>query len=390
MKRVLVTAGQVYSSLDDNKVVGNRVRGIWAVRFAEYLAEHGHDVLLLVPDVNTPKYTPMPGLKCITHKGFQDYLERCQGLAQDVDSTILAAAVVNWIPADPIKGKMATKGYKPNDIIQIPFRLAPYVIDEMKKANPRLCLIGCKMLIDAPESELIDAAYELLLRAKCNAVVANDMGHGLRRKLVVHQDRTIVEFNDDWDAFNACLLAHIEDQHYETSWGRRDGTTNDLFDRIVAKYQGRFTVRQAGSDRVFGSVLVPLGNWTNGDEVVGLVSPREKGQVFSSRDAAEVRIFGKTVHAVGPNKASLNAPLLMAVLGKYPHATAVLHLHEQLPGVPTVPYAPPGTVRDNNREIPGPVFNIEGHGFIACLDSDLEILEPMWEPLAQSDIRRVR
>ena len=36
-----------------------------------------------------------------------------------------------------------------------------------------------------------------------------------------------------------------------------------------------------------------------------------------------------------------------------------------------MPYAPPGTVRDNERPILGPVFNIELHGFIACLDENL-------------------
>ena len=48
--RVLITAGQVYGRLDDNKLVGNRVRGLWATRFAEWLAERGHQVTLVLPD----------------------------------------------------------------------------------------------------------------------------------------------------------------------------------------------------------------------------------------------------------------------------------------------------------------------------------------------------
>jgi len=42
--KVLITAGQVYGRLDDNKLVGNRVRGIWACRFTEHLAKSGHEV----------------------------------------------------------------------------------------------------------------------------------------------------------------------------------------------------------------------------------------------------------------------------------------------------------------------------------------------------------
>jgi len=52
---VLITAGGVYGRLDDNKLVGNRVRGIWACRFAGYLASKGHFVSLLVPDT-MPKF----------------------------------------------------------------------------------------------------------------------------------------------------------------------------------------------------------------------------------------------------------------------------------------------------------------------------------------------
>jgi hypothetical protein len=72
-------------------------------------------------------------------------------------------------------------------------------------------------------------------------------------------------------------------------------------------------------------------------------------------------------------KATMNATLLMRHLKQHPSAAAVLHLHEQLPNVPTVPYAPPGTVRDNLREIIGHVYNIEGHGCIASLDEHGEI-----------------
>lgn len=93
----------------------------------------------------------------------------------------------------------------------------------------------------------------------------------------------------------------------------------------------------------------------SGVVVYGEVSPRVRvGQTVSAGDLIGV----------------VEQPVLKTFKGR---PMAMLHLHEQLPGVPTVPYAPPGTVRDNEREIPGPVFNIEGHGFIACLDDNLDI-----------------
>ena len=375
MKHVLITAGTVYGPLDANKLVGNRVRGIWAEQFAQHLCDMGHKVTLLVPDTSKSNIRisdPAPSYTRVYHRGFAEYHQKCREMAAAVDAAVMAAAVVNWVPAEPYLGKMPTKGYKAGDIINVPFILAPHVIDDMKKINPKLTLIGCKMLVNAEESELIEAAYDVLLRAKCNAVVANDMGRGLRRKLVVNQDRTVQEYADDFDGMYANLLGHIEDEHYHTvenSVGKPDPdpAARALFDRVVAKYESGFTKRDSTSDRVFGSVLVR-------SSLGFLVSPREKGARFGSPDAVDVRkVIGHSVHTFGGH-ATLNAPLLVQMAKKYPEAHAVLHQHEQIPGLPTVDYAPPGTVRDNDRDIPGPAFNIKGHGFVACLDADLNTI----------------
>lgn len=395
--KILITAGTVYGRLDDNKLVGNRSRGIWAVKYAGHLSAQGHQVTLLVADTfwslqeidskagNHPNRGPVcraeAGEQCpnrievMYHNGFDKYRELCWDLAPVVDAAVMASAVVNWIPAEPIKGKMPTKGFKAGDRINIPFYLAPHVIDEMKTLNPKLALIGCKMTAGSSHEELIEAAYGVVLRAKCNVVVANDLSN-LRAKYLVYQDRTVQPFGVEDEGFYETLDAVLADQHFRTEWKKTDDISfharnKTLFDRIVTKYRGRLTHRVAGEDKVFGAVVVwrgYLAQWQ--------VSPREKGQMFTSADSVWVeRISNQVVHVIGPNKATLNAPLLIRVALKY--GKPVLHLHEQLPGVPTVPYAPPGTVRDSHRDIPGPVFNIEGHGFIACLDPEtLEIVQP--------------
>ena len=375
MKRVLITAGTVYGPLDANKLVGNRVRGIWAAQFAEFLLGKGHQVTLLVPDTMPKevlyKHVLIRGsLQVIEHKGFWDYQTRCIALAPEHDAAVMAAAVVNWIPAEPFEGKMPTKGYNEGDVIQIPFILAPHVIDQMKVANPKLTLIGCKMLVNASEDELIEAAYGVLLKAKCNAVVANDMGHGLKRKLIVNQDRSVQEYNADFEGFYANLLGHIEDEHYSTSLLKVTRVEDTDFDEVVRVHREGFTPRQQGSEMVFGSIFVP----GRGMKMLGTVSAREKAG-HDIQPVFLLSIQDRVIEVCGNQKATLNAPLLVRVAQKYPEARAVLHQHRQLPGVPTVPYAPPGTVRDNEREIPGPVFNIEGHGFIACLDDNFKMFD---------------
>ena len=178
-KKVLVTAGPVYGRLDDNKLVGNRIRGVWAVRFAQSLWSRGDQVVLRVPDLM--KHTPGlivhgDGWETIFHTGFDDYYAQCVRLSHEVDAAVMAAAVVNWIPANPVTGKMPTEGYKAGDTIDIPFKLAPRVIDEMRTDRCK-CVIGCKMLSGSTHEQLIDAAYGVSLRARCNLVIANDLSN---------------------------------------------------------------------------------------------------------------------------------------------------------------------------------------------------------------------
>lgn len=410
--KVLVTAGQVYGRLDDNKLVGNRVRGIWACRFARWLSDMGVNVTLLVPDtmkraivdlqLGESKPRPCPGdnpaireiwthrlrkgpgqLVIAKHHGFDSYRDRCWEFAETHDAAVMAAAVVNWIPAEPIRGKMNTKGFKAGDTINIPFVLAESVINQMRRINPKLTLIGCKMLIKVPDDELLGAALGVVQASKANVVVANDQGRDLKRKLLVYPDRAVQEFVDDWGTFYYTLLEVITDRHWRTEFTpgdnvkiiREDGLPMEkarkIFDTVADIYRNRFTMRSRAT--VHGAILVP---------VVGggyLCTPRVKDPDFTSADAVWVAPEhswvkqGERVIVVGRGaKASMNAPLMARLARPTPDMSAhvVLHLHEMLEGVPTLPYAPPGTSRDNERDLPGGAFNIEGHGFVARLNFD--------------------
>lgn len=398
MKRVLITAGQVYGKLDDNKIVGNRIRGIWALRFAEYLALHdwrdqdtdGYRVTVLVPDTMARSHIDWhigklasSNVRVIRQNGFEDYQEKCLDFAATHDCAVMAAAVVNWIPAEPFSGKMPTKGYQEGDRIDVPFVLAPRVINAMRKVNPKLTLIGCKMLIGSERGELVGAAEDVLRASKAHVVLANDQAD-LHTKLLVFPDRTVIDLPDlqhanEWEMLYEHLRLLIEDRHWHTEVDPDDAdqtapssdvnqwlATTRMFDAIARKYRDRFA--SGGGDLVFGSLLVPLG-----DGQGYFVSPRTKTALFSSKDAvwvaSELDEPTRAIFIGKPGaKATLNAPLLVRMAQTYP-GKPVLHLHEQLPDVPTMPYAPPGTDRDSLRDIPGPAFNIEGHGFVSILNN---------------------
>lgn len=372
--KILITAGTVYGRLDDNKLVGNRIRGIWATKFAQHLAGRAHLVTLLVPDTFGDQLAldrcKLAGVHTIRQTGYEDYAAKCYELAPKVDAAVMAAAVVNWIPAEPIKGKMKTEGFKEGDIQNIPFMLAPRVIDRMRKLNGKLTLIGCKMTSGAAPDETFRQAYQTLLKGHCNAVVANDLQQ-LKEKTLIYPDGNRVpmkSFDHLYDELE--LLLH--DQFYRTERGHNFFEGNDShfdvacaeFDLICDSYREKFTKRPEGPygpDRVFGSVAVRLGR-TN----AYLVSPREKGTMFNSKEAVIVEEVDRKNHVVKTvrgQKATLNAPLLIAVMEKFGH-NSVVHLHHEEMGWATRPYAPPGTVRDNDRAVLESNFNIEGHGCV--------------------------
>jgi hypothetical protein len=157
----------------------------------------------------------------------------------------------------------------------------------------------------------------------------------------------------------------IEDRHFHTKIVL-GSTPSDLeleiFDKIVDQNRSDFKKPSLGGpERVFGSVAV------RGPDGWALISPREKGDMFSSLDAVRCRQMGPMcLESTG--KASLNAPLLLRMLSDYPTALAVIHLHDELPGVATLPYAPPGTLRDTYRGPLPPAFNIRGHGYVEILE----------------------
>jgi hypothetical protein len=385
MKHVLVTAGTVYGRLDDNKLVGNRIRGVWATRFSRWLASRGYSVTLLLPDTfdkvsfeqlmrDTPPTrfvlgAPFPTFDVRYQTGYTDYAAQCYELAPKVDAAVMAAAVVNWIPKSPIKGKMPTDGFAEGAEQLIPFILAPRVIDRMKKLNPKLTLIGCKMTSGAEKLTTLKAAYQTLLKAHCNVVVANDLSR-LKHKMLVYPDGNAEGMLEGFEQFYQHLEAVITDEHYHTekTEGPQGSATaaRDLsfarakFDSLCAKYRHRFVKRGEESDRVFGAIAVRI------DDHHWLVSPREKGFMFSSEEAVIVTSMNtaaRVVFTVRGQKATLNAPLLLRVMDRF-KANAVIHLHEESKDWPTLPYAPPGTERDNNRTFETPAFNIDGHGCV--------------------------
>jgi len=295
----------------------------------------------------------------LLHDGFEDYFKQIPELATQFDSMALGAAVVNLVPAQPWAGKFPSHHYEEGEIIQIPFKLAPRAINEAKKANPKLTLFGFKLLAGVPEDELIDAAWKVLLSSKAQCVFANDSTNP-SRKLALMREGGVVEA--DMAGTARLMVSLSQDSHYQTRMAPDEvPTPNETF--WAALKNGHHRAKAGPDGLLFGTVAAraPQGGfWCTG---------RGKKELEEIAFVASVDHSRLTVTSFGGKKASLNAPLLDEILARNPEAAAVAHWHDYPAGLTMLPYAPAGTVRDSQRDLPSGDFSIEAHGSFELLDA---------------------
>ena len=360
MKKILVTGGPVHAYLDSVKIITNRFKGGLMAELADNLSGLAEVTYLSPAKLGSilPE-NQFENINLIEHVGFEDYMRIVLELAPQVDAVILGAAVANLIPANPFKGKFPSHNYKPGDIIPIDFTIAPRVIDKIKKVAPKTHLFGFKLLDHVPHPELISAAYDIVLNSGATAVFANDAAilnqvyavtkergaHPLLRYELVH-----------W------IWLMLNDEYYKTELSESLFISPESHFRIqgiIEKFADRFTTVENGM--IFGTVAVRYGNGF-------LTTGRGKRELNHIVHVVNVAHDNRIVIIAGPRKASLNTPLLAKIFENH-SVEHIVHYHEQEKGLPSFPYAPPGTVRDTNRSNLTS-FNILEHGCMLLFDKD--------------------
>lgn len=357
MKKVLITGGPVHAHLDAVKIITNRFKGGLMVDLAQHLKALGADVTYLY----APKagaLSPGAGIATVEHQGFDDYRKKVLALAPQMDGVVLGAAVANLIPVKPWKGKFPSHDYKPGDEIPIPFMIAPRIIDGVKAVAPKAHLFGFKLLEGVPHEDLICAAYGIVLEAKATAVIANDATN-LQTVFPVTKERGVHPMARDNLA--SWIREMLYDEYYSSqSYGSVEAPPQAVsrVKELIDAHKHRFTHTESGL--IFGTVAVraDYGFVTTG---------RGKRELDSIAYVLSVDHSKRHVHVAGGAKASLNAPLLATMFANQ-NVAEIVHFHEQVPGLPTYTYAPPGSWRDTLR--PNHTsFNIKEHGCMLLFDA---------------------
>lgn len=375
MKNVLITGGPVCAHLDDVKIITNRFKGGLMANLAEKMTDIGLNenrlkyfiTYLSSKDAEQPSICRgnRTNLRLLEHDGFDDYMKQVLSLAPKMDAVVLGAAVANLIPQHPVKGKFPSHNYKEGDTIPINFTIAPRVINRIRQVAPKTLLCGFKLLSGVSYDELIHAAYTVLLESGANVIFANDATN-LQEIFAVTKERAVhpIARND----LAAWISQMVEDEYYSTEIVPDCSTFESAEAVIHVKsvsnlHRSKFIATESGY--IFGTVAVRVG-----DSQEFITTGRGKKEIEEIVHVFRVDHKSKKVYA--NSKATLNAPLLARIF-ENDQIHLILHFHEQMRNCPTLVYAPPGTVRDTERDI-RTSFNIDSHGCFLFFNNKGEML----------------
>lgn len=179
-KRVLVTAGPTRGSIDDVRFITNRSSGTLGVLIAQELWLRGADVTLIY---GPGKAVPPPFLNVIPVETAGEMLHKTlEALETKHDAAIFTAAVLDFAPADAVKGKLPTKELT---VTLVP---TPKIIREVHCRHPALPLVGFKLEAGMTIDALLEKAWkEMDAQGSC-LLVANrleDIGDGFHRAFIL-------------------------------------------------------------------------------------------------------------------------------------------------------------------------------------------------------------
>lgn len=171
-KKVLITAGPSQEAIDSVRYVSNKSSGRMGIELAKEASARGAEVLLIagecmakIPDyINTQNVISTDDfIKAVKNEiSYNNY-----------DFFISAAAVSDYKPTECIEGKISSDNVEE---LQVNMKLTPKIIDVARKKDYNLFIVAFKAETNVSKSELIDRAYNRLVKSEADLIVANDIG----------------------------------------------------------------------------------------------------------------------------------------------------------------------------------------------------------------------
>ncbi|MDO8185176.1 bifunctional phosphopantothenoylcysteine decarboxylase/phosphopantothenate synthase [Conexibacter sp. JD483] len=165
--RVLVTAGGTREPIDSVRYVGNRSSGRMGFALAEVAARRGAEVTVLAANVTLPR---LPAIDYLDVETAGQLADACREQFPRCDVLLMAAAVADFRPADPVDAKIKKDAGAPDSIA---LERTPDILSGLAAARvPGQTVVG----FAAEHGEgALDYARGKLARKGLDAIVVNDV-----------------------------------------------------------------------------------------------------------------------------------------------------------------------------------------------------------------------
>ncbi len=169
-KKILITAGPTRAYLDAFRYITNPSSGKMGVALAENALNRGAKVTIIYGP-GTAK--PPTYAKIVNITSTEDML---QAVKQELSNekyhiAVLSAAAADYGAPDRINEKTPSG----KDQWTINLKPLPKVVENVKKIDPNVYLVGFKAEYDLSDDELIQRAYDRMIDSGMDLIVANDV-----------------------------------------------------------------------------------------------------------------------------------------------------------------------------------------------------------------------
>ncbi len=216
-KKVLITAGPTIEFVDPVRVITNQSTGRTGVLLASELVSAGAKVTMIY---GPGREKPPVGAKLIRINTSQEMLKAVtKELKKKFDIVIMAAAVSDYTVKNPNKSKIKSSKNKAT----ISLIKTPKIINQIKKLQRNVLLVGFKAETNKSKKDLIHSAQEKLRDSNADMIFANDIGSKRYKK------------NPD---NNEVLIIHSKG--YKTSgWKKKEKIAKFIRKEIEKKFSRR-------------------------------------------------------------------------------------------------------------------------------------------------------
>lgn len=186
-KKILMTAGPTVEYIDPLRVITNQSSGKTGVLLASELISAGSKVTLVYgPGVEKPPKGAKV-IKVLTSKEMYETVKK--QMKKKFDVMIMAAAVADYTPENPSKKKIKSTQNK----IKISLKKVPKIIDQIKKFQKNIILVGFKAEANLSKKDLIRVARKKLRESNADIIIANNIGSPRYKKNPNYNEVLIID-----------------------------------------------------------------------------------------------------------------------------------------------------------------------------------------------------